>query len=312
MKIGASLAMLTFPLCAATVTFEQPAMDKWMYGAVSGSFGGMRETAPVFGYPNTVQEEDRLGQMLVAFLTGGSIPSGLGASRYQITRARLSVFGSDNLTNTLDTSSDSFRTYLAQNDPLYRVDGDTGRPVELFGVGLRNGFSAISPTVAGAGPTDFHENSPFGTSGIRNAFALGFDAAGNAVDVSDNVSARFEATPWAVATVDGLDSGDFIPEGSEYRFELNLASPHIMGYLMQALNDGVLGFTIASLHPTTGQVSTTPYPTFFTRENQIGPEYAPRLEIEYTIIPEPNASSIAIVGASILALGRGWRRRDHF
>lgn len=301
---------------SAVATIEEPAMDKWMYGAVSGSFGGTRETAPVFGFPNTNADEDRLGQMLVAFLTGTDIPTGLGASSYNITRVTMSVFNVDNNTNTLDTTTDSFRTYLAPLDSLYLPDVDIGRPVEVFGVGLRNGYSRIVPVVAGAGAADYHELSPFGASGTplhgRHAYPLGYTSGSAPVDVSDNITERFEAEPWGVAQIAGLNSGDLIPEGSEYRFELNLTSPYIRGYLQQALHDGILGLTIAPLHPATGQSSTTPYPTFFTRENQLGPEYAPRLEVEYTIVPEPNASTMAILGISILALGRGIRRRDNF
>jgi hypothetical protein len=316
MKLCALIAIAALPVCAETATFSQPALDKWMYGAVSGTFGGVRETAPVFGFPNTTADEDRLGQMLVAFDTSLQVPFGLGASSYQISRITLSVFSSDNNTNTLDTTQDSFRTYLAANDPLYQVDADAGRPVEVFGVRLRNGYTALSPTVAGAGPGEYHEQSPFGASGTpihgRHAYPLAFSPEGNPVDVSDNVTERFEATPWGIAKIIGLADGELIPEGSEYRFDLDLTSPYIRAYLQQALSEGILGLTIAPLHPVTGQSSVTPYPSFFTRENQIGSEFAPRLEVEYTIVPEPGASSILIIGAAILALGRGWRRREDF
>ncbi len=316
MKLCALIAFAALPVWAATATFSQPALDKWMYGAVSGTFGGVRETAPVFGFPNTTADEDRLGQMLVAFDTSLQVPFGLGASSYQISRITLSVFNSDNNTNTLDTTADSFRSHLSTNDPLYQIDADAGRPVEVFGVRLRNGYTALAPTVAGAGPGKYHEQSPFGASGTpihgRHAYPLGFTPSGDAVDVSDNVTERFEATPWGIAEINGLADGDLIPEGSEYRFNLDLTSPYIRAYLQQALNDGILGLTVAPLHPVTGQSSATPYPSFFTRENQIGAEFAPRLEVEYVIVPEPNTTSAAIIGAAILALGRGWRRRGDF
>jgi len=71
---------------------------------------------------------------------------------------------------------------------------------------------------------------------------------------------------------------------------------------------------ITSLTPVPGQGSNTPYPTFLTKENQIGPEYAPRLEIEYTIvpIPEPNTATSILLGVSVLAGCRAWRRRFRF
>jgi hypothetical protein len=84
----------------------------------------------------------------------------------------------------------------------------------------------------------------------------------------------------------------------------------VRAYLQLGLSSGILGLMVTSLIPVPGQGSTEPYPTFLTKENQIGPEYAPRLRIEYTIVPEPNVGTGVLLGVSILAAMRGWRRRD--
>ena len=298
-----------------TASFASPALDKWMYGSVPGSVGGSRDTAPVFGFPNSPTEEDRLGQMLVAFQTSTQVTSGLVAASYQITRVTLSVFTSASFV-PYDPTFDSFKTYLDASDPLRQVDTDAGRPVEVFGVGLRNGFTSLSASLSGS--TIYNENSAFGASGVaihgRNAYALTYDTVGATVDVSDNVSERFEATPWAIGQVAGVTPGQDIPEGSEYRFTLDLSSAAVRTYLQNGLSSGILGLMVTSLTPVPGQGSDTPYPSFLTKENQIGPEYTPRLEVEYTIvpIPEPNTATNVLLGVGLLAALRGWRSRDRF
>jgi hypothetical protein len=307
----AALALAVSPAGAETADFAVPALDKWMYSNVPSTVGGTRETAPVFGFPNTAEEEDRLGQMLVAFRTSTLITPGLSAASYAITSVTLSVFTADISTNTYDPTFDSFRTYLATNDPLYQADADEGRPVEVFGVGLRNGFTSLSPTVAGSLSGQYNENSAFG-SPSRSAYPLMYSGGGGPIDVSDNVTGRFEAQPWAVAQIEGLTAGDLIPEGSEYKFTLDLSSSAVRAYLQQGLNSGILGFMVTSLTPVPGQGSNVPYPTFLTKENQLGIEYAPRLEIEYTIIPEPSAFTNMLLGVGLFAALRGWRNRDRF
>ena len=313
-SLAGALAILALaPFAKANVaTFAAPALDKWMYSNVPATVGGTRETSPVFGFPATAEDEDRLGQFMVAFQTSAQITPGLLASFYQVTRVTLSVFTSDSFTNTYDPTYDSFRTHLPASAPLFLPDADPGRPVEVYGVGLRGGFTSLSPTVAGAGPGQYHENSPFGaaTPGGRNAFPIMFNTVGAPVDVSDNVTGLFEATPWAVAQIDGLTPGSLIPEGSEYRFTLDLSSAAIRAYIQNSLSIGMLGLMVTSLSPVPGQGSGVPYPTFLTKENQIGPEYAPKLQIEYTIIPEPNTATSILLGVTLLAVWRGWRRRE--
>ena len=172
---------------AAVVTFGEPALDKWMYGNISGVYGGTRDTAPVFGYPNTPAEEDRLGQLLLGFNLRNRIPTGLAPSQYQVTRVTMSVYNTDNFTNTYDPTADSYRSHLTFGDSLFQSDTDAGRPVEVFGVGLRNGFTALSPTVGGALSGQYHENSPMGAANTplhgRNAYPLGYGAGGSLLDV---------------------------------------------------------------------------------------------------------------------------------
>ena len=54
-----------------------------------------------------------------------------------------------------DPTTDPWQCFVATTDPNYIPDVDLGQPVELFGVGYRNGWSVST----------FLENSPYAPSG---------------------------------------------------------------------------------------------------------------------------------------------------
>jgi hypothetical protein len=298
---------------AATASFTTPALDRWMYGNVPGSYGGTRDVAPVFATLNS-PDEDRLGTMIIGFATSALIPPGLGAASYQVTSVRLRVTVSEGDTFLYDPTYDSYRTYLSNTDPNYLADADAGRPLELFGVGLRNGYTSLSASIAGAQPQQFHETSPYGPSGVhgKNAYPLGFTNLGGSIDVADSVSEAFEAAPLAIGLASGLSAGASVPGGTEFTFNLNLGLAGVLAYVQAALDGGILGLNLTSLHSAAGQGGPQTYPIFYTRENLLGDEFDPKLEITYTIIPEPRLSALLILATGILAAGRGIRYRDRF
>jgi hypothetical protein len=257
-------------------------------------------------------DEDRLGTLIVGFNTGALIPSGQGAANYQVTSVRLRVTVSQPDTFLYDPTYDSYRTYLETNDPNYLADSDAGRPLEVFGVGLRNGFTSLSASVGGALPGQFHENSAYGPAGVhtKNAYPLGYTNLGGAIDVADSVSEDFEATPFGIGLTSGLSAGASVPAGQEFTFNLNVADPSILAYVQSALHGGILGLNIATLHDAEGQFGPQTYPIFFTRENLLDDIFDPKLEITYTIIPEPRLSALFILALGLFAAGRGFRHRD--
>jgi hypothetical protein len=320
LQILAPLLCVGFNAPAALVSFPQPARDVWVYENVPASNAGERNNAPVFAGPIGVGNgsDDRLGQMVMGWDTATEgIPAGLPLDNYQITRVTFKATHVNDEVFRYDSTYDGFASYLEPLDPDYVADTDTGRPLELYGLGLRNGYTelAVSGSISG---TRYGEGSPFGpgTPGehTRNAFAWSSGTPRPDGDISENVAEKFESNPFAIGINTDLDEGDLVPAETEFTFELNLADPGILNYLRQALHNGALGLTLSSLHPSAqpGQGGQS-YPRFYTREyGDVLDEVVPQLEIEYSIIPEPSPGRVMIMAAAVLAMARGWRRRDRY
>jgi hypothetical protein len=167
-------AVLRSDAQAATVTLGA-GLDYFNYSNASFSGPGTVSSVPVFATLNT-PEEDRLGQMLLGFDTTSRVPSGRGAENYQISSIRLTLTNVNEGAFAYDPSYDSYRTYLPASDPLHLPDGDSGRPIEVHGVGFRNGYTRLSFSLSGTNTPGFSENSPYGPTGLhqRNVFAKGF------------------------------------------------------------------------------------------------------------------------------------------
>lgn len=278
-----------------------------------------RGDAGTFGGPlglDGAGSEDRLGQAIFGWdLAGAGIPAGVGMQNYAITRVTVRFNQMENNVVVFDSSYDSYRTYLPPTDPDYLPDSDPGRPLELYGLGLRNGYTdlAVSGAISG---TSYGEGSPFGAAGgehARHAYAYSPGSPRMDGDVSENVTERFESAPFAIGASSEVTPGDTIPGDTFLTFEIHLSNPGVLDYFRDALNEGELGLALSSLHPTTfdGGGGSGVFPRFSTREVAV-PFLVPQLEIEYTIVPEPSAGHIFILGASALVAGRAWRRRDRY
>lgn len=260
------------------VNDSQPALDRWMYPYNSDPAG--RPTAPVFGtFGDDAGVDTRHAQFLVGFDTSSQIATNRGPRNYLVRRARFTATVSRDNVFTYDPTSDAATTYYETNHPAYQADGDPGRPIELFGAGFRNGFTA----------ENFLEGSPFGTNGIatRNAYAAGYQTNGALVDVSNNVGKtnalypHFEVYPFALGLNTNLTPGDLVPSDTAFTFELNLADPLVRQYVQEALDTGRLRLMVTWLGGGTfgGQPS---YPDFYNKESVLGEP--PTLEIEGTVV----------------------------
>ena len=260
------------------VNYSQPALDRWMYPYNSDPAG--RPTAPVFGtLGDDAGVDTRHAQFLVGFDTYSQIATNQGPRNYLVRRARFTATVSRDQVFTYDPTSDAVTTYYETNHPAYQADSDPGRPIELFGAGFRNGFTAES----------FLEGSPFGTNGIatRNAYAVGYQTNGALVDVSNNVGKtnalypHFEVYPFALGLNTSLTPGDLVPSDTAFTFDLNLADPLVRQYVQEALDTGRLRLMVTWLGGGTlgGQPS---YPDFYNKESVLGDP--PALEIEGTVV----------------------------
>ncbi len=217
----------------------EPSQDRWMYP--SNATPGTRAQASTFSaLPDSSGVDDRWAFYLFAFDTASIAPPGLEPRRYQIRSMRVTArIGQDRLF-AYDPTEDPWNSYATADVPAEIPDANTGRPLELFGAGFRNGFTAA----------DFTEFSPYGsnTPGQRNAYPLGYDHNATPRDVSNNVTEQFEPLPWSIGQMD-LAPGTLVPEGTVVTFDLDLTQPGVAHYLQQGLANGRLWFSLTSLHP---------------------------------------------------------------
>ena len=247
----------------------EPAGDKWMYWMSDGN--GMRTSASVYGAYGTndyadYNFDDRHGQMFLDFDTTSLIPGGQGATNYTVNFLKIRLVVNYGDVFRYDPTFDVLPTYRGT-----QADGDLGRPIELYGVGYRAGFSRET----------FRENSPyqatstFGNRAVRNAYAMDF-INGAPTDVSNNVDENFEVRPWSVGQITGhldingtfsplnLSPGATVPLDAVMVFTVDLSDPSIRSYVQEGLNAGRLHFMITSLYEAQQQAETIP--SFHTKE----------------------------------------------
>jgi hypothetical protein len=243
-----------------------PDHDLWMYPY--GSSNGTRPSAPLFSTFGVGSGVDtRHGQFVLGWKTGRVIPTGAGVTRYLIRSARLKVEVVRNNSFIHDPTPDAFETTLSQELPGAIPDTDSGRPIELFGVGFRGGFT----------PETFTSTSPFGSAsaGGRNAYAAGYHPSGEWVDVGNNVGKSntefpsFPTRPFAVGVAQGIEPGEPVPEGTRIEFETDLTDELVLGYLRQGLHTGHLWFALTWLGASNGFGGQPNYPEIATLENLV-------------------------------------------
>lgn len=262
--LGVSVGALAGGVGAQRFEFDAmaPDEDRWNY-AFNGT-PGVRTLAPTFGAINLEGFDDYDAQFVVGFLTGDSIPTGLGRERYHVESLVVRAFVANDEEFVYDPTYDSFVTYLEQGDPQFVPDGDEGRPVEMYIVGYRAPFDLLTWT----------ETTTFGgapvvppAQGNRFIFAGTLDEGGEVVDVSNRLKERFDVAPIAVGEA-GVAPGGLVPADTEFVFEADLCAPGLREHVAEGLDAGVLRLTIGSLQAATqgGEVN---YPIWYTRENGI-------------------------------------------
>jgi hypothetical protein len=295
--------LLPLPGMAAGNAVLRPAGDKYMYPFIDdSSVSSRRGVAGVFGAYGAIDSipgwsfDDRDGQYFLDFSTADLAPPGRGARNYRILSLVVTLVVANEQVFPYDPTPDALATYGAGG-----VDLDPGRPIELYGVGYRGGWTRET----------FTEEAPFQTvsfgaqnlTSVRNAFALGFAADGSGGDVSNNVEGGFEPNPWAVAdspgfidldgnyVAGGLAAGSAVPEGRVFRFRVEATDANIAAYLQDGLNAGRLHLMVSSLFGTSQE--STDIPKFYTKDfSDPGISYylGPRLEAEVVLLPSTTVS----------------------
>ena len=284
----------------------EPTMDRWMYPFEFGP--ATRPNAPTFGSFDS-RFDTRDAEMMMGWDTGDSVRTNAGASRYLLRSARVTLTsippgpGSTLMPFIYDPTHDIFATYMT-NAPGAVPDSDPGRPIELFGVGFRGGFTIET----------FLEDSRFGplgpikgdtiSIGTRNAYAAIFGRDGELMDIANHVGQTnaawttppFEAPPWSVGTTTDALPGGEMPGGGRMAFSIDLGDPLVAGYFQRALDMGKLRLMVSSLSPAgqstpggTGVGGSGAYPTWATKENLLYDP--PSLEIEGTLVADTDSDA---------------------
>ena len=212
-----------------------------------------------------------MGQFVIGFQTSEFIPKEKGADNYKVESIKLTLITPGEPSFQYDPTYDLFETYINE-------DLDPGRPIELHGAGFRNDYS---------GEDFLSRNTPAFSGGLRTVFPLSWDVEGAELDVSGNVSMEVESRPWAVGRIAGPEEGAYVNEEKEMIFELDLSDINVNQYVRDELDAGSLHFVLSSLHTANHQGG---FVNFFTKdspEEEFFGGYAPRLEINYSLIEEP-------------------------
>lgn len=261
-------------------------LDRWMY-PFNGS-PGTRLSASTFGAPRLEGFDDYDAQFIVGFRTDGDVPAGQPASAYRVISATVYAVVSNDGQFRYDPTYDNQNTYQNQvgEYPGLVPDSDPGRPVTLWGLGYREGYSLAN----------WGETSPFGfnptippAQEARTAFMATFGVDGTPSDASNHLTAEIDLVPAAIGQTATVAPGDPVPVDTEFAFEINLCDPGVRAYLTQSLSAGELRFAVASLQPADGGPDggsgDVTYPVWYTRENPIAQIFGlvPHLEIQVRV-----------------------------
>ena len=273
------LLVIAGRLTAEQVEIQEPIVDRWMYPF--NATPGTRAVASIFGTTGSEMFDDRDAQFVVVFDTTSVLPTGLPPEQYLLHRMELRLVHSAADTFLYDPTADPYDSY---GDEPAGLDPDPGRPIELYGLGFRNGFTVDS----------FQEDAPYGPPGPpaanqRNAFAMDLAGDGTPADVSNNISAPVASQPWAIGITDQVDPGAPVPADTTFTFTLDLSRPELVDHIRNALAAGRFGLVVTSMHAAS-QGGAPAYPVFYTKENIAhapaeGLFFAPRLILDVETEP---------------------------
>lgn len=247
------------------IAYLQPNIDRWMYPF--NTTPGVRGSISVFGNFDDPDFDNRDGQFILCFNTDGDVPTSLGANAYTITAARVTAMMENQPDIVYDPTEDPWQSYLGEGEAGAIEDADVGRPITMFGVDFRYGFTATTFEE----DTEYKPGEPFPLGQeLRSAYAMSEDAAGVAgagprIDVSNNTRNEFDPIPFAIGQLPGVNPGDPILLNDVFEFELDVANPLVQAYLREAMDQGVLCLSITSLHFV--EVMGGEFPAFYTKEN---------------------------------------------
>ncbi|MFM9959076.1 MAG: GC-type dockerin domain-anchored protein [Phycisphaerales bacterium] len=289
LKVVFTTALVTAGACATRAQVVQfnpaaPTLDRWNYpfdsapgfsesGATFSALG-QEEAFPGFSF------DQRDGQVLLGWDTNGAIPVGRGTCGYRVRSATVTIAVTGDIPFRYDPTYDERATYLSGG-----VDADLGRPIELYGVGFRNGWSsgAVGFACPGGNTGSFpcyYEGDvnlpgpPFGPAILKDLRSVFPTDYLNAVarDISNNIRDGFDPTRFAVGQIAGVSAGSYVSDIRDVTFTIDVSHPDVQFYLRNAVNQGRLMLMISSLQPaaSVGGPGSGEYARFFMKEHPLG------------------------------------------
>lgn len=297
-----TLALILAGLMPATARTETTItvpvqFDRWMY-PFNATPGG-RVTGSTFGAVGETAFDDLDAQILLGFPTLEMAPLTLVTDpNFQLLSATIHLTTATDRAIVLDETMDERSTYL---DPT--ADRDPGRPMMLFGVGTRGGYTDLGLGVGEVGAPIFNEPGAFGRPGppasqIRYAFA----SDDGTRDVSNFVRDQLSIQPWAIGRANTVAAGSELPVNTTLDFQIDLQNSAARQQLLGDLQNGAVFASVTSLHSATAG-SNVGVPTFYLgdlNQNQTGPRAT--LSLSYQVIPEPSTG--ALLALAMLGLLR--------
>lgn len=298
-----------FPRLAAADVAEwsRPSWDRWVYH--NSVDNGDRPYSSLFaGFePGADFAPSRSGTMLIAFQTADQIGP-VAPARYQLNSVRVTA---TTFANGQTITYDPTRDFVAE---IADETDDPGRPIELYGVGFRNGYERFGFGANDAAPPEFEEASPFWDAvplleQSFHVYPLGDDGTGTGMlgdvahsaggkgfyeeddddelDLVEVVQDPWDPMPWSIGLINGMNAGDTVPLGTELTFDVNLDLPGVRDYFQQSLSIGQVGVFLSSLHDPGGYpVTTGEFATIHTMEQYFTIQAPPTLSIDFTILDE--------------------------
>ncbi len=276
--------------------------------AIGASFAGGLSVVGGEFVPMTLPDEPaRGGTSYFAFNTSPQVTSGKLPASYKVHSVSFQVTmndaGEEDATINYTTQP---VTIAGLRDEISMGQITKQRPIELWGVGFRSGYTGWEFTGTGAtlGPPLMDEKThPYTASDGGYVIYPIADVAGSPgqyVDVSNNITGGFSATetdsytepfdavPWAIGTLP-LAEGDIVPARTTFTFNLNLERAGVIEYVQHSLASGGLGFMLSSMHAVEQEGVGGGFPHWQLREskNNIFYQGIPAaLDIEYEIIEQ--------------------------
>jgi hypothetical protein len=256
------------------VVMNSPSKDRWNY--LFNISPGRRTAASIFRAP----EENgfsRHGMFVIGFDTSEIVPPGLSPESYQLESIEFQARLTGNFQVEYDPTPDSVLIFLPEDHEQFQPDADSGHPLELMGVGFRNGWDELS----------WKEDTEYitGENAERNVFPAVLNDQGEITDASLAVDFENpkELQSLAIGVVAELEPGELLPEGGLVTFTLDLNQDWVRAYVQRGLSIGYLYFSVTGLQ-SGGQDART-FPEFHTSESLLGTP--PSLTMKYAIQQAP-------------------------